>query len=173
MPELTPARAGGFLTTAGGCWSELLKDNTALDGLLVARASGSYIFVRADASNPVSRRRFTAAHELGHYLLHFRPSLESQREPDAPFVRTDDEKTLYEGEENKVDKVQSPPEWERQANRFAAELLMPEAVCRSAHENYVKRLRAPVRFLEHHLAADLLVSQKAVQVRLRELRLTN
>jgi Zn-dependent peptidase ImmA (M78 family) len=53
---------------------------------------------------------------------------------------------------------------ERQANRFAAELLMPEAVCRAMRAYTVSS-----RFLEHQLARDLLVSREAMRWRLREL----
>ena len=50
------------------------------------------------------RDRFTIAHELGHLLLHSQDNLE--------LARSDNEIKAYEN-----------PEW--QANRFAAELLMP------------------------------------------------
>lgn len=171
MPELTPAAAGAFLTSAGGRWPELLKDQEALDGLLVAKVSGGYIFVRVDASNPVPRRRFTAAHELGHYLLHFLPSLESRCDSDASFVQADNKETVHEGEARGNDKALSLPEMERQANRFAAELLIPESVCRAASAYYAKQFGITSRLLEHHLARDLLVSRAAMDLRLRGLGL--
>lgn len=171
MPKLTPATAGAFLASAGCRWPELLKDSTVLDGLLVANASAGYIFVRADGDNPISRRRFTAAHELGHYLLHFLPSLEKRRDSDVSFVQADSKQTVQEGEEAGNYKVLSLPEMERQANRFAAELLMPETVCRLASEQYAKRFRMTPRLLGHHLARDLLVSGIAMDVRLRSLGL--
>jgi hypothetical protein len=172
LSELTPAIASDFLSSAGARWPELRKDDTVLDGLLIAKASGGYVFVRADANNPLPRRRFTAAHELGHYLLHFLPSLESRPDPDAPFVRVDSVETVQECDEEKTadDKALSLPEMERQANRFAAELLMPEAVCRLASEQYK---RASTRFLEHHLASNLLVSDTAIRWRLRNLGLAS
>jgi Zn-dependent peptidase ImmA (M78 family) len=170
MSELSPVSAGAFLASAGSHWPELLKDKTALDGLLVANASGGFIFVRSDASNPISRRRFTAAHELGHYLLHFLPILESREYADASFVQADKEETVQEADESGTGKVQSQPEMERQANLFAAELLMPEMVCRLAFEQHN---RASPRFLEHHLACNLLVSETAIRWRLRNLGLTN
>jgi hypothetical protein len=171
IPELTPATAGAFLTSAGGRWPELLKDNTVLDGLLVANASGGYIFVRADADNPISRRRFTAAHELGHYLLHFLPSLEKRCDSDVYFVQSDSKETVQEGAEAGNDKVLSLPELERQANRFAAELLMPESICRAVSEQYAKRFSKAPRLLEHQLARDLIVSETAMSLRLRSLGL--
>lgn len=173
---LTPAIAGKFLATAGGHWSELLKDNTPLDGLLVVRASEGYvsegyIFVRADVNNPVPRRRFTAAHELGHYCLHFLPSLGSRREPDTSFVQADNKETIQEREGSQDVKALPLPVMERQANRFAAELLMPESVCRSASELYGGYFGRAPGILEHHLARDLLVSRGAMDLRLRSLGL--
>ena len=60
----------------------------------------------------------------------------------------------------------------------AAELLMPETVCRTAPDLYAERFRTSrfrtsPRFLEHHLASDLLVSREAIRWRLRGLSLTS
>lgn len=75
------------------------------EGRLVARASGGTIRVKPGL-NP-GRRRFTIAHEIGHYLLHPREGL--HREDTAKnFILWNDA-----GEET-------------EANVFAAELLMPE-----------------------------------------------
>jgi Zn-dependent peptidase ImmA (M78 family) len=60
---------------------------------------------------------------------------------------------------------------EREANRFAAELLMPEPTVRALHDYYCERFGRSARFLEGHLAADLLVSRQAVQYRLADLGL--
>ena len=40
-----------------------------LSGYLRANAAGGWILVNRDAKNPLVRRRFTVAHELGHYLM--------------------------------------------------------------------------------------------------------
>jgi Zn-dependent peptidase ImmA (M78 family) len=50
---------------------DMLADQTALAGLLFVTPEGGCILVRAN--DPIARRRFSAAHELGHYLMHFRP----------------------------------------------------------------------------------------------------
>ncbi len=171
VPGLTRAAAGAYLARWGVRRPELLEDATPLAGFLFANAKGGYILVRAE--DPLPRRRFTAAHELGHYLLHFLPRWQAAKDPEAYLVQDDGEDTVYEEEKVVDDKTLSLSAMERQANQFAAALLMPEAVCRAAHENYARRFRAPMRFLEHRLAADLLVSQAAVRVRLRELSLSN
>lgn len=75
------------------------------EGRIVACASGGTIRVKPGL-NP-GRRRFTIAHEIGHYLLHPREGL--QREDTASNF------TLWNDASE-----------ETEANVFAAELLMPE-----------------------------------------------
>jgi hypothetical protein len=64
---------------------------------------------------PIRRHRFTIAHELGHWICHATVTAE----PSARYCRAKDL-------EQDADRV-----LEREANVFAAELLMPEAVVRS------------------------------------------
>lgn len=143
---------------------ELMGDETPLAGFLFANAAGGYILVRREDILP--RRRFSAAHELGHYLLHF---LEPARpaDADAYLVQDDAAETIQEEDEPAL----PLPEMERQANLFAAELLMPEEVCRQLVERYVKQFGRSERFVEHHLAGDLLVSREAARWRMRSLGL--
>ena len=61
---------------------------------------------------------------------------------------------------------------EREANRFAAELLMPENVIRARAEQLKAELNVPVAprgVLEYRLAAELLVSAQAIRYRLNAL----
>jgi hypothetical protein len=169
VPALTRAAAGAYLARWGVQRPELLEDASPLAGFLFANAHGGYILVNAD--DPLPRRRFTAAHELGHYLLHFLPRLQAARDVETYLVQDDSGETVREEEKSDGDKTLSLPEMERQANRFAAELLMPESVCRTATDLYAARFRTPPRFLEHHLARDLLVSREAMRWRLRSLGL--
>jgi len=74
------------------------------EGRLVATASGGVIRIRADIE-PVGRKRFTIAHEIGHRVLHgLAPSTDTLREL----------RTWSQGSK------------ETEANVFAGELLMPE-----------------------------------------------
>jgi hypothetical protein len=83
---------------------------TPLSGLLLpARWE---IWVRGDEPSP--RRRFTVAHEVGHHLLHSHGAAVLCRPADVE-AAADDARAL-----------------EREANRFAAELLMPEPLVRAA-----------------------------------------
>jgi Zn-dependent peptidase ImmA (M78 family) len=171
VPGLTRAAAGAYLARWGVQRPELLEDNSPLAGFLFANASSGSILVNAEDSLP--RRRFTAAHELGHYLLHFLPRLQAARDVETYLIQDDNGETVREEDKPASDKALSLPEMERQANRFAAELLMPEAVCRTATELYAARFQTTPRFLEHQLAGDLLVSREAMRWRLRSLHLTN
>ncbi len=169
VPELSHASAGAFLVRWGVRRPELLEDSSPLAGFLFANARGGYILVRGD--DPLPRRRFTAAHELGHYLLHFLPRLQAKQDPETYLLKDDrDDMVREEAKDGDVKALSLPEmEMERQANRFAAELLMPESVCRIA---CVQCFRPTPRFLEHHLAGTLLVSREAVRWRLRGLALT-
>ena len=59
---------------------------------------------------------------------------------------------------------------EREANRFAAELLMPAEVCRGrADEIQREHGCCPRAVLAYRLAAELLVSREAMRYRLKGL----
>jgi Zn-dependent peptidase ImmA (M78 family) len=128
----------------------------ALAGFLYANARSGFIFVRRDDGLP--RRRFTAAHELGHYRLHLAPELSRREVAHAEMVQSDEQ--INESGEAET------AEMERQANRFAAELLMPEAVCRALYGDHAEKYGRVSRFLVYRLAGDLLVSREAIGWRL-------
>lgn len=115
-------------------------------GLLLELPGGSVIGFNSD--HPRNRRRFSVAHELGHYLLrhaeHFHLDLAIP--------------AAWHGE---------PPgyDWrdERAANHFAAELLMPEDFVRRAASRHDTDAR--------RLARQFLVSEEAMGFRLVNLGL--
>jgi Zn-dependent peptidase ImmA (M78 family) len=100
--------------------------------------SGFSILVNAGHS--LTRKRFTIAHELGHFLLH-RERLDNGEMIDDAMYRSG--VTAKE---------------ETEANRFAAELLMPFALVRSL---LAAGISAP-----EQLAAKLQVSLPAMRIRL-------
>jgi hypothetical protein len=169
VSELSRATAGACLARRGVRRQELLDDPTPLAGLVFADGRGGCILVRAEDSLP--RRRFTAAHELGHYLLHFLPELSQTGVRNRELLQIDQPDSVREEERVSGDEP-ALPERERQANRFAVELLLPEAVCRAVCEQYTGQLHPSTRFLEHQLASGLLVSRETARWRLRELGLT-
>lgn len=81
-----------------------------ISGLLIIKDGNVVIGVDSDQS--IQRKRFTVAHELGHYFLH--------RQFKHTFV---DEVFARSGNSNQI---------EREANAFAAALLMPKALIQRA-----------------------------------------
>jgi Zn-dependent peptidase ImmA (M78 family) len=97
-----------------------------------------------------TRRRFTIAHELGHYFLHF----DAERDPG------DSEKNSvivsFRGWKNPI---------ETEANEFAAELLMPAELLRA---EYDKAFFPTASFL----ASKFDVSVSTMKTRLKTLELS-
>ena len=184
---------------------QLLDDPAPLVGFIYANANAGFLLVRRD--DPLPRRRFTIAHELGHLMLHVGTGgEEGPAGPDAADVTPSgsdatptppDELLMADSPETVLETVldgsdedpqggadgairgpgPGPPalslNWqEREANRFAAELLMPEATVRALYDYYSQRFERTARFLGGHIAADLLVSRQAVQYRLADLSLS-
>ena len=105
-------------------------------------------FVNADDILP--RRRFTAAHELGHAVLH--------RDQMGRFVA---DATVGEAGD-------AADPMEREADRFAAELLMPEDIVRARADELLRQYGAcPRLVLAYRLASELLVSREAMRYRLK------
>ncbi len=152
---LNHAAVSAHLWQWGVRWSEIPDPDPKLAGFLYANAHAGYIFVRKE--DPMPRRRFSAAHELGHLVLHLDKALQDAG-PDAELVRGDE--ALHDAGEP------DPDAMERQANRFAAELLMPEEVCRALSGRFTRRYGPTGRFLVHHIASELLVSREAAAWRL-------
>lgn len=92
---------------------EELED--AVSGMLVVRGDRSVIGV--NANHHANRRRFSVAHELGHYVLH--------RGEEQVFI---DAAVFFRSE------GATATTWiqEKEANIFAAELLLPERAIRAA-----------------------------------------
>ena len=105
--------------------------------------SGYRITVNA-RDNP-RRQRFTMAHELAHYVLH--RDLLGEGHIDSALYRST---TLSD-------------EYERQADRFAAQILLPAETLREAFNNTSKALSVLARMFD--------VSDAALRIRLSELGL--
>lgn len=116
-------------------------------GALLPQEDRWTVYVRS--SDSPRRQRFTVAHELGHYVLHQAEHPEGIFDDDLNFLRT-------EGN------VSGDREQEREANQFAAELLMPEDAVRTAYES-IKDISA--------LARRFAVSQEAMGYRVLNLEL--
>jgi predicted transcriptional regulator len=136
------------LTTVEGAPS--LPAGATLSGLLIPATRRVWVNA-VEAQRSAGRRRFTIAHELGHWRLHSNAAGAHTR-----FCRSD-EIGASQAEARAARQI------EREANRFAAALLMPEARLRE---------EAPKHHLNVKVLADRFgVSVAAMQVRLEGLDL--
>lgn len=111
---------------------------------MIRRAGNGHAIIYVNRNHSLARQRFTTAHELGHFLLHLK--------------NTDKEGLIERGdiqERYRRDGDHSPEE--REANRFAAALLMPDSVIREVGDVY------PVDILAQFLA----VSPEVLEIRLK------
>jgi hypothetical protein len=152
LPGLTRAGVADHLQSQGVAVGDLGDPDERLAGFLYLAGPAAWAYVCNDHNNPLGRQRFTAAHELGHAVLH-RDRM-GRYVADAVISEADD--------------VVS--DLEREANRFAVELLMPEEVVR-ARENELRREHGccPRLVLAYRLASELLVSREAMRYRLKTL----
>lgn len=117
---------------------EIMDDD--LSGYLEHRNGTWYVGV--NALHHRNRRRFTIAHEIAHYVLHRRDASSFH---DNTFAR----------------RANSHDRMEQEADRFAAELLMPEGAVRQSIANGVTSVTA--------LADAFGVSALAMKFRLKKL----
>lgn len=124
---------------------------TALSGLLIPRWKRIWVN-GAEAARSPGRRRFTIAHELGHWRLH----CEARDDPTARVVAPVWCRPADIGGE--APRLQTSSRIEAEANRFAAALLMPEKLVRD--QAAATRLNIPL------LSDRFEVSMPAMQIRL-------
>lgn len=115
---------------------------------------GDRFSVVVNSMEAKQRQRFTAAHELAHYLLH-RDLMDGGRRLKRHTDR------LYDGPQNNPPEPFSPME-EVQANKLAAQIIMPARLVRE----YAARGLSVAE-----LAKAFEVSKAAMQIRLKTLGL--
>jgi Zn-dependent peptidase ImmA (M78 family) len=128
-----------------------------VSGVLITSKDGANVIVQA--SDPNNRKRFTIAHEIGHFELehHF---------PEGKHVHVD--KGHFIRSRNSLSSTGLDPK-EIEANQFAASLLMPEDMLREEVESL-----GVSPLLDHHvaqLAMRFEVSEHAMTIRLSRLEL--
>jgi Zn-dependent peptidase ImmA (M78 family) len=121
--------------------------NPGVSGLITK--NGKEICIYVNSSDAPTRKRFTIAHELGHYFLHL-------QNEDGNFV---DSINLFRNSDSLRSEDASR---EVEANRFAAALLMPRD-----HVLQEWRKSKSVEFMAMHFD----VSPTAMEFRLKNLRL--
>jgi Zn-dependent peptidase ImmA (M78 family) len=157
--------------------------------LYIYRYAGCfYGCVLVEQADPVARRRFSVAHELGHYLLHFLPLLQQPEDKQSlscvitEGLSVPDEDSdaalpigqLWLTSPSEEDDRGPAPDGERledEANRFAADLLTPEPAVRRLAERYRREMGARRPVLARRLATEFLVSRQAMTRRLEALGL--
>lgn len=190
LSPLSSDSATTFLLKQGGMAEPFKHANREpLAGFLYANSNFGSIFV--ERGDILVRRRFSVAHELGHYLLHIRPLLAIARSADAaefievieafpyspPELEPDDLPTgvldfVGEAEPEQLLALMQPLEvgqWEPQANQFAVELLMPSPIVRELVARHAPQFQG--EDLVWRMATEMLVSRAAMRWRLRDLGL--
>ena len=128
-----------------------------VSGMVHRRPDGSGI-IGVNSEHSKTRQRFTIAHEIGHLLLHGEEGFHIDEK--RPLARRDELSR------------QAVDAREIEANQFAAELLMPEAIVRESWEALVEG-DAEVAFEDGigELARTFLVSPLAMTHRLTNLKI--
>lgn len=115
--------------------------------------------IGVNSADALTRQRFTVAHEIGHLLMH----------PGRPVII---DKLVRVNLRSPKATNQASSREEQEANRFAAELLMPEEMIREATANLVgDRELVSDRWLGQRLANLFDVSRQAMEYRLVNLGL--
>ncbi len=135
-------------------FQEYLPENVS--GFIVVKDEdfGNYNYnkvISVNRSEPVTRRRFTIAHELGHYYLH-------RDKNDNLYAHRD------AGQRGKI---------ETEADIFASNLLMPEEMVRTAleYQNYYEGGSIPDTMKIITISKEFNVSREAATIRLKQLKL--
>lgn len=124
---------------------------SGISGML--EKSGDSFVLTVNATDPETRQRFTLAHELGHYMLH-RHLVGDGLDDDMAYRST---------EVGKYHNTLIGPSEETEANKFAANLLMPrDAVNREWAKEGVNVLQMANLFgvSEHAMSIRLGVSYR-------------
>lgn len=140
-----PIPVGDLARLAGITKIEPLS-NEGFEGTLIANAEKSEGVIFYNDLRPRSRQRFTIGHELGHFLLpwHRQSTFNCTAEDIAGRSNLD---------------------WEKQANQFSAELLMPRLLV----THRLQKFGAPEMAHVQNLAQDFETSIEATARRLVEL----
>ncbi len=113
-----------------------------------------------------NRQRFTLSHELGHLFRHMLPDYE-----DAEWAEGFSDKPIQFNRDGTASSV------ETEANKFAAQLLMPSHLIRhhaselaGEHRNSNGKIGLSRETFITRMAGTFAVSSKAMEIRLRNLR---
>lgn len=144
-----PVKLGALARELGVGGIRVSSMRTGISGQ-ITKENGEY-FIRVNRNEARERQRFTIAHELAHFLLH-KDVIES-----SPDGITDN--VLY--------RSGAPEQIEYEANRLAADLIMPmELVAKKLHDDFGGVVTETTI---ESLAASFQVSKAAMEIRLSTL----
>jgi Zn-dependent peptidase ImmA (M78 family) len=143
QPGLLPVDPVRIARTAGLTVEDVELDNQTMGALI--KTPGQDPAIMINAKDGENRRRFTCAHELGHYV---------KRSEETDEYTTVDLRSGLSAEGTDEDEIY--------ANEFAASLLMPEHEVRTLLEKGMADWQMAIRFA---------VSREAMQFRLKNLGL--
>ncbi len=103
------------LASALGVTIQYKPADDKLSGFLIRDLKNHRAVIGVNSSHPQNRKRFTIAHEIGHFLLH-----ESEK------VYMDGINNIFRVQHRNQDSSKGSSVEEKEANLFAAELLMPK-----------------------------------------------
>lgn len=191
VENLTFDRAALTLTKATGQTPEIgLAGSEALSGFFYAyQYRDSFVgCILVEKRDPIVRRRFSVAHELGHYRLHFLTHLAQLGSVQLDLGLMIADAMIYDGQEDGSDGVplqvgHTQPvmqleltphlamndEDEYQANQFAGELLVPEESLAARIASLQPKSGQPRGYLASRLAGEYLVSKETMSIRLSAL----
>jgi len=141
-----PVQLGELAKELGVSAVKISSFRTGISGQ-IAKEGGQYV-IRVNRNEARERQRFTIAHELAHFLLH-RPLID-----DSPDGITDN--VLY--------RSGAPQEVEYEANRLAADLIMPVVQLKMMVESYFNGILNDAAI--EKLASDFGVSKAAMEIQL-------
>lgn len=144
---------------------EIKEDDLGSDvsGVLVIKNGKGVIGVSKDETDNIVRRRFTIAHEIGHYVLH--------RFSQDLFIDQHNFKAVFHRD---TSSSSGKVTMEREANAFAAALLMPKTLIikelskKSYSFNFVEEEEEDIIY---RLAKEFKVSRQAMTFRLANLQI--
>ena len=147
-----PVNLDDLFAQLGITYEKSFNLDTNISGEIERLKSNSFV-IRTNANHSDTRQRFTAAHELGHYMLH--RVLLGNGADDSKAYRSDLENGNFQN-------LNIKKKHETEANQFAATVLMPVDLIKEKHSEFQN---------VYMLASKFDVSEAAMRIRLSSLRL--